>query len=90
MLKCVVSVFDSAVQAYSNPFVVPARGLAVRSFTDEVNRVAQDNPMHNHSEDFELRLLAMFDEVTGIYHAPADGVIECLARGKDVKINKEA
>lgn len=85
MRKFVVSVFDSAVQAYANPVFVPAKGVAVRSFGDEVNRVDINNPLNKHSSDFELRCLAIFDEETGLFHPLSDGVVEVLARGKDLK-----
>lgn len=85
MLKPVVAVFDSAIQAYAPPIIVQARGAAVRSFVDEVNRkdANGNNPLNSHASDFELRILAMFDENTGIYHALPEGP-EVLARGKDV------
>lgn len=82
--KCVVAVFDSAVQAYAPPIFVPARGLAVRSFTDEVNRQDQNNALFSHPDDFELRILAMFDENTGEFHKLPEGP-EVLVRGKDVR-----
>jgi len=77
----VVSVFDSAVQAYSRPMFVPSRAYAVRSFTDEVNRREPNNALNAHPEDYELRMLATFDEESGIFTA-AGG--ECIVRGKDV------
>lgn len=83
--KPFVAVWDSAVQAYAPPILVAARGAAVRSFTDEVNRPNENNPLHGHAEDFELHLLAIFDENTGVFTSPPDGP-EILARGKDVKL----
>lgn len=85
--KCFVSVFDSAVQAYAPPVLVPSTGIAVRSFTDEVNRNDANNALFRHPDDFELRLLALFDENTGIFEAPGEG-IQTLARGKDVKVTE--
>lgn len=61
----IVSVFDSAAQAFNRPFFVPSTGLAIRSFKDEVNRQAADNPMFAHPGDFELYLLGEFDDNTG-------------------------
>lgn len=82
--RIVVSVRDSATQLFGQPFYVSAVGQALRSFTDEVNRKAQDNPLYNHSEDFELHELASFDDETGEYFEPASGK-RVLARGKDVQ-----
>lgn len=76
--------FDSAVQSYGVPIFVPARGAALRSFIDEVNRPAPDNNLHTHPEDFELRVLAEFDDETGRFSEPPEGVGVVLARGKDV------
>lgn len=59
------SVFDAAADAYARPMFVPSRGLAVRSFTDEVNRASPDNIMHQHPEDFSLFCLGTFDDCTG-------------------------
>lgn len=80
---CVVGVFDSAVQAFGRPIFCPAIGAAVRSFTDEVNRAAPDNQMHQHPDDFVLWELAQFDEENGVF-LQLDKRI--LARGKDVKV----
>lgn len=80
--QCVCAVFDSAIGAYGRPIFSPSRGAVVRSFSDEVNRAAADNQLYSHPEDFELRLLAFFDEETGIFRYEG---VETLARGKDVR-----
>lgn len=82
-VSVVVAVRDTAVKAFARPFFVPSIGYATRSFGDEVNRQAGDNPMHQHPEDFELWVLAEFDEDHGSFQAPADGV-RLLVRGKDL------
>lgn len=76
----VLAVFDSAVQAYSRPFFSPTTGAAVRSFSDEVNRNAEDNPMNRHASDYELFELASFDEETGIF---TQEIPRCVSRAKD-------
>lgn len=82
--RCVLAVFDSAIQAFGQPIFVPAIGAGVRSFSDETNRAAADNQFYAHPEDFELRYLADFDDETGVFSTPAEGT-RVLARGKDVK-----
>jgi len=77
----VVAVFDTAMSAYMRPFFVPTAQMAVRSFTDEVNRVAEDNPMYRHSDDYILHSLAEFDEDTGEFKNDP----RVLVRGKDVR-----
>jgi len=83
MMRIVVAVWDSAMQAYANPIHVPGRGVAVRSFGDEVNRAEAQNALYAHPEDYELRVLAEFDEETGVFHDPPEGVGAVLLRGKD-------
>lgn len=86
MLRQVVCVFDSAVQAFGSPFMVPALGAALRAFSDEVNRKSdrvEDSPLYHHPEDYTLHLLAAFDDLTGEYSAP-EGGRRVLARGQDV------
>lgn len=75
----VVSVFDRSMQAYMRPAFVAHPALAVRSFTDEINREApaHENPLYSHPEDFDLMQLAVFDEETGAF-APD---VCSLARG---------
>lgn len=60
-----VSVFDAGTQTFARPFFVRGEGEARRSFQDEVNRVAADNPLHNHPGDFRLFKLGVFDDNTG-------------------------
>lgn len=79
-----VAVRDLAIQAFNRPFFVPAVGAAVRSFSDEVNRKAQENVMSHHPEDFELWELGTFDEDSGQL-SPVD-VARCIARAKDLVI----
>lgn len=84
MLTIICSVKDRAADAFGRPMFVPSVGLALRGFTDEVNREAPDNQMFHHSDDFDLFELGTFDDATGI--------IEChlipkqLALGKSVKV----
>lgn len=82
MLRVVVSVFDSASQMYGQPVFSPSRGVAIRSFSDEVNRTGADNALNGHPEDFTLFQLAEFHEETGIFTAKH----EMLCRAKDVAV----
>lgn len=61
----VIAVFDKAIDAFNRPMFVPAVGLAVRSFQDEIAREAPDNPMFAHPQDFSLFLLGEYDESSG-------------------------
>lgn len=79
--KIVCAVYDHAVQCFGQPFYVRARGEAVRSFTDEVNRAAQENNLYQHPEDFDLTQVAVFDDESGKF----EEVQEVLIRGKDAR-----
>jgi hypothetical protein len=82
MIYYVVSVRDRAAEVFNRPFYVPHRGVAVREFTDEVNRVAPDNALNKHADDFDLYLLGVFDDSNAVFVAEPDAVV--LVRGKDV------
>lgn len=81
MQLAICAVHDSAAGAYARPFFVPTTGLAHRSFQDEVNRAAPDNPMHAHADDFTLYELGSFDDNTGTFTI-TDPVV--IARAKDL------
>lgn len=81
----IVSVYDTAVQAHGRPLFVPSKGAALRSFTDEVNREAADNPMWAHPDDYILFELGAFNDATGVVMGMRDGPVQ-IARAKDVKI----
>jgi len=81
MLVCTIR--DRAAEAYGRPFFLPATGVAIRSFQDEVNRKAEDNQVYQHPDDFDLYELGLFDDFSGkfeLYEQP-----KLLALGKQVK-----
>lgn len=61
-----VAIRDRAMNAYLRPFFVPSVGLAIRSFSDEINRKAEDNTMYHHPDDYDLYELGTFDEELGL------------------------
>ena len=65
MKMVICSIRDSAADAYGRPFFLPSVGVAIRSFTDEVNRPSEDNQIYQHPEDFDLFELGEFDDTTG-------------------------
>lgn len=77
-----VAVKDLAVGAFMRPFFVQSRGVANRSFADEVNNA--ESPMNKHPEDYELYELGSFDEESGRLAEHEDGAPVLLSRGKDV------
>lgn len=77
----VVSVKDRAADVFNRPFFVPHRNVAIRDFTDEVNRSAVDNQLNKHPDDFDLYLLGEFNDNTGEFVMETPQV---LVRAKDV------
>lgn len=82
MLQFVVCVKDRAAEVYNRPFFVPHRNVAVRDFTDEINRSDAQNPLNKHPDDFDLYLLGQFDDNTGAFIS--EGAPQVLVRGKDL------
>lgn len=59
----VLAVRDRALDAFGTPIFVPAISVAVRSFSDEVNR--PDSALCAHPEDYDLFHLGSFEDSTG-------------------------
>lgn len=66
MKQVVIAIKDRAADAFGRPAFVPSVGVAIRSFTDEVNRADPDNQMNSHPDDFDLFELGMYDDSTGV------------------------
>jgi hypothetical protein len=78
------SVKDRAADAYGRPMFVPSTGVAIRSFSDEINRAADDNQLYNHPDDFDLYEFGNFDDNTGVFELYEQPKL--LSLGKQVKI----
>lgn len=76
----VCSVRDRALDAFMQPIFTPALGMALRSFSDEVNR--PESPMYAHPDDYDLFQIGSYDDSVG-------KLVACdprqVAIGKDVK-----
>ena len=86
MKMVICSIRDSAADAYGRPFFLPSVGVAIRSFTDEVNRSSEDNQIYQHPEDFDLFELGEFDDTTGRFVLL--DVHKQLALGRMVKVRE--
>ncbi|NBQ69151.1 MAG: hypothetical protein EBU46_10075 [Nitrosomonadaceae bacterium] len=82
MQQVILSVKDTAAQAFGRPMFLPTAAVGVRSFRDEVNRSDPNNEMHKHPDDFELYELGMFDDSTGVIEVSTPRLV---ARAKDLK-----
>lgn len=77
---------DTAIAQYGNPMFLVARGQAIRSFTDEVNRASDDNQMYKHPDDFELYELGEYDSTEAKFETKTP---ELVIRGKDIKVREK-
>lgn len=82
MQQVILSVKDTAAQAFGRPMFLPTAAVGVRSFRDEVNRVDANNEMNKHPDDFELYELGIYDDSTGIIEVCTPRLV---ARAKDLK-----
>ena len=64
MKLLVFSVFDSKAEVYGTPIFFATKGLAIRAFSDQVNR--PDSPLNAHSGDFTLFEIGEFSQDTGM------------------------
>ena len=82
MMQKLYMIYDSKSETFTAPTVNPARGQALRSFSDAVN--AGEGVLANHPEDFTLFEIGDFDVKTGaitLYEAR-----QSVANGLDVKL----
>lgn len=82
----IFTVKDLAVGAFGRPMFMQSKGQALRSFSDEVNRPADDNQMFKHPEDFSLFYLGEWDEESGYF---SSGDPEFMTSASTVFISKE-
>ena len=78
------SVKDRAADAFGRPMFVASPGVAIRSFSDEINRAAEDNQLYNHPDDFDLYEFGVFDDNSGVFELFETPKL--LSLGKQVKI----
>ena len=78
------SMKDRAADAFARPMFVPSIGVAIRSFSDEINRQADDNQLYQHPDDFDLYDLGVFDDSNGKFELHDEP--KQIAIGKQVKI----
>lgn len=67
MILKIVAVRDRAADVFGQPYFVASLGAAIRSFGDEVNRKAENNPLNAHPEDFDLYELGSYNDELGSF-----------------------
>lgn len=65
MKAIVCAVRDAKAEIFGQPIFSGTTGTVVRSFCDEVNRNAPDNPYFRHPSDYTLYQLGTYDDETG-------------------------
>lgn len=68
-------------------FFVPSLGVAIRNFSDEINRVDTDNLLYQHPDDFDLYELGTYDDSNADISLLPE--VKLLSLGKQVKIPVE-
>lgn len=81
MKYIVLSVRDRAADCFGQPFFSVSLGGSIRGFGDEVNRVAENNPLNKHPEDFDLFEVGTFDDNTCVF--------ECLPKPRQIAVGKD-
>lgn len=68
---------DSKTDQFGNPMAMQAKGQAIRSVADEINRKDPQNLLSTHPQDFELYELGTYDTDTGVYdtHTPKSVIL---------------
>lgn len=79
----IVCVRDRAADVYAQPHFVAATGVAIRGFSDEINRQDENNQLYKHPEDFDLFLLGEYDDQTGEFDCVRP---QQIAVGKDLVV----
>jgi hypothetical protein len=84
MKYAVCAVKDRAVDAFNRPLYVPTVGVAIRSFTDELNR--KDSELAAHPEDYDLYELGQWDDQTAQF-TPLE-IPRVITRAQDIAIKE--
>lgn len=83
MIYKIVAIRDRAADTFSTPMFVPSVGIGIRSFSDEVNRAADNNMLYKHPDDYDLYLLGEYNDDQATFDATRP---EQIAIGRDVKL----
>lgn len=59
----IFAVYDSAVEAYMEPYFCPSIGVAIRAFKDAVNK--DGHPFNSHPDDYTLFKVGEYDPRKG-------------------------
>jgi len=86
MVQVVVAVKDVKGENFTQPWFVGTEAVAVRSFSDLVNDPERGGTVHTHPEDYQLYVIATYDDNTGKFTCPETP--KHLVTGSSVKKEK--
>lgn len=81
MIFTICAIHDRCAKTFGRPFFVQNTGVAIRSFTDEINNSNPENQLYAHPDDFDLFYLGTYDDSTASFSLEEK---RCIAVGKDV------
>lgn len=84
----IYSIYDKAAKAFTQPFFMHNKGLAIRAFSDNVNST-QENNISKHPEQFLLYEMGEWDDTTGRITPYTEDKRELLGTGIDFKEQTE-
>jgi hypothetical protein len=83
MKYIILSVRDKVAEVFGTPYYAVSKGSAIRGFSDEINRPAENNQLYQHPHDFVLCYLGTFDDFDCTFELNATP--ETLITGSDCK-----
>lgn len=78
MKHVIVAIHDHAASAFEPPMVFPARGIALRAFSDVVNKAG--TTYNVHPDDFAMWQIGTFEDDAGRLLPETENVFLCNAR----------
>ena len=78
MKHVILSIYDTATEAYMRPFTAQSEGQALRMFEDEVKR--PDSEIGKHPEHYQLYKIGEFQD----HNAEITSEVRCLIRAHEI------
>lgn len=60
----IFSIYDNKAETFNTPMYVPAKGVAIRAFSDQAND--PQSMLNKHPQDYELFCIGDFDADIGL------------------------
>lgn len=80
MNTIIIAVRDQKANGYTQPFTAASRGIAIRSWADQLNdRDNAKSDQVRHPEDFTLWVIGTYDDTSGIITPQQPEQIACAS-----------